>query len=76
MGSRACPPEDVGGVSGYAAFLDVIENPIHEERLEKIEWVGGEFDPDSSDLRAVNLRLYELTETIAQLGVLAGLEPR
>jgi hypothetical protein len=26
-GERACPPEDVGGVWGYADFLEAIQNP-------------------------------------------------
>ena len=30
-GRRACPPEDVGGVWGYADFLDAIRNPAHEQ---------------------------------------------
>ena len=30
-GKRACPPEDVGGVWGYEAFLEAIRDPAHEE---------------------------------------------
>ena len=26
-GARACPPEDCGGVGGYAAFLTPIRDP-------------------------------------------------
>lgn len=39
-GKRACPPEDVGGVSGYARFLEVIEDSEHPERKEMLTWVG------------------------------------
>ena len=45
-GERACPPEDVGGVSGYAEFLDTIRDREHQERLEMLEWAEGWFDPD------------------------------
>ena len=45
-GERACPPEDVGGVSGYAEFLDTIRDREHRERLEMLEWAEGWFDPD------------------------------
>ena len=43
-GQAACPPEDVGGVGGYKDFLDAIEDPLCEDRIEKLEWVGGDFD--------------------------------
>lgn len=45
-GARACPPEDVGGVWGYADFLAAIRNPKHEEHETMLEWIGGKFDPD------------------------------
>lgn len=40
------PPEDVGGVSGYAEFLDMIRDRENRERLETLEWAEGWFDPD------------------------------
>ncbi len=46
---RACPPEDCGGVWGYANFLAAISDPSHPEHEELIEWVGGFFDPDHFD---------------------------
>lgn len=48
-GKRACPPEDVGGVWGYADFLDALGNPDHEQHEDMLEWVGGRFDPDDFD---------------------------
>jgi hypothetical protein len=45
-GARACPPEDVGGVSGYRDFLKAIRNPRHPEHFELLEWAGGRFDPE------------------------------
>lgn len=56
-GENACPPEDVGGVWGYADFLKVINDPDHEEREEMLEWAGGDFDPQEFDLDLVNKRL-------------------
>ncbi|MBA4106723.1 MAG: hypothetical protein C0485_13285 [Pirellula sp.] len=49
-GAGACPPEDVGGVWGYAAMLEAIENPKHPEHEHYIEWVGEEYDPDEFDV--------------------------
>lgn len=56
-GARACPPEDCGGVPGYANFLDAIRNPGHEEHEEMLEWIGGGFDPEEFHLDLVNQEL-------------------
>lgn len=47
-GERACPPEDVGGVWGYAEYLEALANPKHERHDEFMEW-SGPFDPDGFD---------------------------
>jgi len=49
-GQRSCPPEDVGGVWGYADFLTAIREPEHEEHEHYLEWVGGDFDPEEFSL--------------------------
>ena len=45
----ACPPEDCGGVWGYANLKQVLANPDHDEHQEMLEWLGldnaNEFDP-------------------------------
>ncbi len=48
-GKRACPPEDCGGVWGYAEFVEAIKDPEHEQHDELLEWVGGKFDPEKFD---------------------------
>lgn len=48
-GERACPPEDVGGTSGYRSFLRAVTNPEHRRHEENIVWVGGSFDPEAFD---------------------------
>ncbi len=48
-GARACPPEDVGGVAGYAAFLEAVQNPADPEHTAMLEWVGGSWDPEHYD---------------------------
>jgi hypothetical protein len=45
-GHRACPPEDVGGIWGYADFLKAIADPDNDEHQEMKEWIGGKFDPE------------------------------
>jgi hypothetical protein len=53
-GSRSGPPEDVGGCSGYADFLEAWGDPEHEEHKENRRWVGRKFDPERFDLEATN----------------------
>jgi hypothetical protein len=59
-GKGACPPEDVGGVWGYADFLDIIRNPEHPAYEETLEWVGEEFNPEHFELDEVNARLKRI----------------
>jgi len=53
-GKRACPPEDCGGVGGYARLLEIIADPKHEEHAEMLEWLGRPFDPDAFDIMEAN----------------------
>ncbi|MBA3442179.1 MAG: plasmid pRiA4b ORF-3 family protein [Pyrinomonadaceae bacterium] len=59
-GKRACPPEDCGGVWGYAGFLEAIKDPEHPEHEDMLEWVGGSFDPEAFDIEEVNQELKGL----------------
>jgi hypothetical protein len=56
-GERACPPEDCGGSNGYDEFVGAIRDPDHDEHESYVEWAGGDFDPESFDIAAVNQRL-------------------
>ena len=56
-GKRAAPPEDCGGVWGYAELLEVIRDPGHEEHEDRLDWLGGEFDPEHIDIDAINKQL-------------------
>lgn len=53
-GRRACPPEDCGGAWGYEYLLEVISDPNHREYEDRIEWLGGEFDPEDFDPKEVH----------------------
>ena len=59
-GKRACPPEDCGGIWGYADFLDVIRDPNHAEHHSMLEWIGGSFDPEALDLNDINQALSQM----------------
>jgi hypothetical protein len=60
-GRRAGPPEDCGGVWGYADMLNVLANPEHEEHGARLAWLGidaaAQYHPGAFDLHVVNLDL-------------------
>jgi hypothetical protein len=59
-GERAAPPEDCGGLWGYAELLEAIHDPTHPEHESLLEWLGEPFDPGAFDLAAVNRSLRSL----------------
>jgi hypothetical protein len=59
-GERHCPPEDVGGPSGYERFLEVIFDPTHAEHTDMVTWAGGRFQAEDFDLTEVNRRLSRM----------------
>jgi len=75
-GARACPPEDCGGIGGYADLLETLKNPKHPEHQSMKEWLGRPFDAAAFDVAKTNLWLRKLKwprVTEAQLGkVLMG----
>jgi len=54
-GERACPPEDVGGISGYEEYLEAIVDPDHDDHETFMNWRGPyeseEFDEDEATKR-------------------------
>jgi hypothetical protein len=58
-GKMGCPPEDSGGVWGYADMLNVLKHPKHQEYENILEWLGEDFDPEYFDIDEVNERLKE-----------------
>jgi Plasmid pRiA4b ORF-3-like protein len=59
-GARNGPPEDCGGIWGYADLLAALKDPKHPEHDDMEEWIGGEFDPEAFDLEEINSRLGHL----------------
>jgi hypothetical protein len=59
-GARACPPEDCGGIWGYANLLEILKNPKHPEHKDMKAWIGGPFDAEAFDLAEINLWLQKL----------------
>lgn len=69
-GKGACPPEDVGGVWGYAQMLDIMSGKVDdpEEKASYEEWLGlqeGEtYDPEEFDLEIANEDVEDLVALI------------
>lgn len=59
-GSRACPPEDCGGIGGYEQLLKALKNKKHPEHKSMKEWLSRPFDPESFDLAKTNHWLRKL----------------
>ena len=68
-GAGACPPEDVGGVGGYAEVASWVRSgrraddvpPQFESYDHADSWLPRDWDPDAFDLDATNERLGALT---------------
>lgn len=64
-GARNCPPEDSGGIWGYAELLEILANPDHPEREERLEWIDeDDFDPENFNLESINVHLAAVGERI------------
>lgn len=54
-GARRAPPEDVGSIQGFEAFLEAMANPKHEDHARMLEWYGKRFDPEDIDERRLHM---------------------
>jgi hypothetical protein len=52
-GEGAGPPENCGGVQGYAELLAALSDPDDPDHAEYREWLGTSFDPAAFDAAAV-----------------------
>ncbi|MGH3262779.1 MAG: plasmid pRiA4b ORF-3 family protein, partial [Trebonia sp.] len=63
-GRRAAPPDDCGGIWGYAELAEILADPAHPEHEDRLDWLGlddaAQFDPGRFHVDAVNDRLAAL----------------
>jgi hypothetical protein len=59
-GAMRCPPEDVGGIPGFCAFLEAMADPNHPEHEDRLDWHGGPFDPADLDAKRIDKALARL----------------
>lgn len=62
-GRRAAPPEDCGGVWGYAELMEILGDPTHPEHRDRLDWLDlddpTDFDPARFDAKAVTAALQQ-----------------
>ncbi|MET8039724.1 plasmid pRiA4b ORF-3 family protein [Micromonospora sp. NPDC005215] len=62
-GRRAAPPDDCGGVWGYAELVEVLNDPAHPEHGDRLEWLGlasaADFQPARFDATEITRALTE-----------------
>lgn len=61
-GERRAPPEDVGGLPGFEAFLDTMTKPRHPSRKSMLQWYGRPFDPADISRDEIQARMAKLTK--------------
>jgi len=66
-GDLGCPPEDVGGLSGFNVFLKIMDRPKHPEHKEYKKWLrsklvtmDGGYNPQKFHIENVNRVLLQL----------------
>ena len=55
-GEGACPPEDCGGVGGYADLLETLADPRHPEHESMRAWTGDRLRPFDQDATTRRVR--------------------
>ncbi len=60
-GANACPPEDVGGPTGYAQFVEATRPGANDPEGYR-RWYGGPFDPSAFDIDEANRRIVQRLE--------------
>lgn len=59
-GARPCPPEDCGGIRGYANLLKILKDPSHPEHISMRLWLGGPLNQTQFDREDINHWLSKL----------------
>ena len=69
-GKRAAPPEDCGGLWGYAELIEILADPAHPEFEDRLDWLGlysaDESDPAEFSVDEINDKLALLAEAASR----------
>ncbi len=64
-GRRAAPPDDCGGIWGYAELVEVLNDPGHPEHDDRLEWLGL---ASATDFQPARFDATEITRALAEGG--------
>jgi hypothetical protein len=59
-GAGRCPPEDCGGIGGFYAFLEAMDDPQHPDHKDFRDWLGDTFDPTDMGITQLNNDLAKI----------------
>jgi hypothetical protein len=65
-GARKCPPEDCGGIDGYAELLVILTDRRHPEHASDLKHLGGHFDPEEFNIDEVNEKLQRTSNSCSR----------
>ena len=69
-GHGACPPEDLGGVEGYADILKALANNVedgNDDREEYLNWMGRDYDPEYFYIHELQNRVDDFQRVIGEV---------
>lgn len=61
-GEGACPPEDIGGITEYEQFLEIINDKTHSEYQDLKEWADGKEYQYNFDIESTNRKMKNCIE--------------
>ena len=61
-GAGRCPPEDVGGIPGFYAFLDALADPNNPDHEDRLDWYGGYFGEKDIDEDQIKTQLAKIAK--------------
>jgi hypothetical protein len=61
-----CPPEDIGGPTGYEAYLKAISDPREPHHQAMREWDDPDFDPNVVDIASLRNNLANLAKYLGR----------
>jgi hypothetical protein len=66
-----CPPADIGGPSGYEAYLQALGDPEHLHHDAMVDWEVDDFDPTDASLPSLQSNLANLAKYIGRRKLVA-----
>jgi hypothetical protein len=63
-GRRSAPPDDCGGIWGYAELVEILADSDHPEHEDKLDWLGLD---DAADFDPIDFAAIEVNQALSDL---------